>query len=133
MSIVQHLLRNLPGLSPQWRRMISQAWEITRGYQNSRSDLLRAIADRNLSLGDLEKGLPYLQSGPVAGMLDALSPGLSARLYALGSEVARSGSPAPAAAERTPSGPSEGFSSGAGTRPAQCQSGRKNPFPALKP
>ena len=120
MNIVQSVIRNLPGLSPQWKRMLNQAWEITMGYQNSRGDLMRAIADRHLSLQDLQKGLPYLQSGPVAGILDTFSPGLAARLHSLGSELVRSPEGGAASSAESPSAAGE------------AQPRRGNPFPSLK-
>lgn len=124
MNILQNVIRNLPGLSPQWKRMLSQAWEITRGYQNSRSELLRAIADRNLKLQDLQKGLPYLQSGPVAGVLDSFSPGLSSRLYSLGSDLVKSAGGDAAPPSTAPTAPSAAS--------GETQHRRGNPFPSLK-
>ncbi len=122
MNILPELINKIPGLSPQWKRLISQAWEITRGYQNSRSDLLRAIADRNLNVADLQRGLLYLQSGPLAGMLEAVSPGLAGRLHSLGNDIINSTpDKAPGA---TPAAPREASDNG--------QHKRGNPFPPLK-
>lgn len=119
--MLQSLVSRLPGLSPVWRDRIQQAWKIASSYNNSRSDLLRAIAERNLTLPELQRGLGYLQSGPVASVLDMLSPGLAGRLHALGSEIAGQ-QPGQAA----PSGQVPGQA------PQSQQPRRENPFPSLK-
>lgn len=41
------------------------------------------MAERNVQLDDLRKGLPYLSSGPVASILNIISPGSSERLHSL--------------------------------------------------
>ncbi len=117
--MLQNLVSRLPGLSPAWRDRIQQAWKIASSYSNSRSDLLRAIAERNLTPPELQRGLGYLQSGPVASVLDMLSPGLAGRLHALGSEIAGQ----QAAQPGQPGQP--------GQAPSQ-QPRRENPFPSLK-
>ena len=68
MNILPMILKFIPGMSPQWRELITQSSKALGQYQNTRQDLLRAIADHNLSLDALRQGMPYLQSGPVAGI-----------------------------------------------------------------
>ena len=115
----------MSGLSPQWKAWINQAWEISRSYRNSREDLMRAIADRNLRVQDLQKGLPYLQSGPVASILDMVSPGLAGRLHELGTDIVQSAQRADAS-RASPTAPRASGQEG------EQSHRRENPFPALK-
>lgn len=118
-------MRNIPGLSPQWKAWINQAWEISRSYRNSREDLMRAIADRNLRVQDLQKGLPYLQSGPVASILNMVSPGLAGKLHDLGTDIVQSAQRADASGA-SPAAPRASAPEG------EQSHRRENPFPALK-
>lgn len=119
MSLLSSIVSRIPGLSPQWRSMISEAWQIASHYRNSRSDLMRAIAERNLTLPELQRGLGYLQSGPVASVLNMLSPGLAGQLYTLGSEIA--------AGQQGRETPQNGAPACQNQQPR-----RENPFPPLK-
>lgn len=87
MNILPMILKFIPGMSPQWRELITQSSKALGQYQNTRQDLLRAIADHNLSLDALRQGMPYLQSGPVAGILNTIRPGSAQDLYGLFSSI----------------------------------------------
>lgn len=121
MSIIPAILSKIPGLSPRMKEFVSQAWQVTQGYQNSRQELMRAIAERNLKLSDLQRGLGYLQSGPVASILNMIAPGSAQKLYQLGTEICNAGNQQQPQQQQNNQGNTE-----------QQSHRRENPFPSLK-
>lgn len=83
MNVLPLILRFIPGISPQWRELITESSRALGQYKNTRQDLLRAIADRNIRLEDIRQGMSYLQSGPVAGILNSIRPGSAQQLHNL--------------------------------------------------
>lgn len=87
MNLLPLILRFIPGISPQWRELITQSGRALGQYKNTKQDLLRAIADRNLRVDDIRKGMGLLQTGPVATILDAVRPGSAQQLHNLFSSI----------------------------------------------
>lgn len=118
MNVLPLILRFIPGISPQWRELITESSRALGQYKNTRQDLLRAIADRNIRLEDIRQGMSYLQSGPVAGILNSIRPGSAQQLHNLFSSIVD---------EKT--APQSGRNT---TTPDGTANKRKgNPFPAL--
>ncbi len=114
MDILPILLKFLPGISPQWRALITESSKALGQYKNTKQDLLRAIAERQLRPDDIRRGMAYLQSGPVASILDTVRPGSTQQLQNLFSSIVNEGTGGQAKAPETTAGKRRG-----------------NPFPSL--
>lgn len=122
MNVLPMILKFIPGISPQWRELITASSKALGQYQNTRQDLLRAITDRQLRLDDIRQGMSYLQSGPVAGILNSIRPGSAQQLHSLFSSIVDEGAgrEAPQQAGQNAKAPDD-----------TADRRRGNPFPAL--
>jgi hypothetical protein len=82
-------------ISPQFRTTLADAYKTAQSYTPDRAGLLKAIADRNMTVGHVLSALPLLRSGPVSRVLDAIAPGSAAQLEALAHELNGNQSPTP--------------------------------------
>lgn len=122
MNVLPMILKIMPGISPQWRELITASSKALGQYQNTRQDLLRAITDRQLRLDDIRQGMSYLQSGPVAGILNSIRPGSAQQLHNLFASIVDEG-----AGRETPQQAGRNAKSPDDTADRR----RGNPFPAL--
>lgn len=118
MNPLFQLIKNVAGgLSPSMRTMAEAALKELSGYRGSRQEIMRAIAERNLKLQDLERGMAHLQNGPLASLVNRFMPGLLPGLQNLGREIIEEKKQA----GDSPTAPEGGVQPRAG-----------NPFPPIK-
>ena len=122
MNVLPMILKIIPGISTQWRELITASSKALGQYQNTRQALLRAITDRQLRLDDIRQGMSYLQSGPVAGILNSIRPGSAQQLHNLFASIVDEGAgrETPQQAGRNAKAPDD-----------TADRRRGNPFPAL--